>query len=43
MICCTPEQAAQWMDGVLWLALRGDAEALAALPGAVEHWLISLR
>ena len=42
-ICCTPEQAWQWVNAVAELALAGDNDGLNALPNCVAHYLDALR
>ena len=42
--CCTPEQAASWLDCLTEMALvYHDDDAARALPGAVDHYLAALR
>ena len=40
--CCSPSQAASWLDAVVWMSLRGEATP-HDVAEAVDHWLQMIR
>jgi hypothetical protein len=41
--CCNREQAAEWLEAVVELALLGDEDAIRWLPKAIDHYLEAVR